>query len=427
MQVQTLTEQEDMQIEKIGIIQLVTRMLSLRTLPHIVAVALLSSVLMLFVNSNEEFVAMSFISLALSYLFIGMLSNNDRVTNLITLDHESIMASPVKMTFMGFKITILPLALSALILIIMWNLLGGSENKWISPGLAMLFIGWSIGQAVSFRTGIVEWLKNGLGDAKLHTYREKLSIASQVIIVQGFALIIIWLGQIASGKETTFIDALISGIIFIIISIALQMLTLWLTRDERESAGAEKGLASFSFKWMIVAQLFITWHAFSAYRRYFMEPSTISTLIEEITLMAFTVLFAVWSLTTYTVGDGKRLVSEKAALPIAISFGYAYAGSVSMLAGTFGSLKEVILFGHLLTIATTIAIINSTLRKSRKTSGFIQKAKTVEISREDASDNEKTNPENDEESWQEQKDVDWEKGDDIGDGTNWENDIEVLD
>ena len=46
---------------------------------------------------------------------------------------------------------------------------------------------------------------------------------------------------------------------------------------------------------MIIAQLFITWHAFSVYRRIWMDPSEVSTIIEEGLLMAFTVIFAVWS------------------------------------------------------------------------------------------------------------------------------------
>ena len=71
-----------------------------------------------------------------------------------------------------------------------------------------------------------------------------------------------------------------------------------------------------------------------------MSPSDLSTIIEEGLLMAFTVIFAVWSLTTYTVRDGKRLISEHASLPLGISFGYAYAGSVAMLTGTFDNLER---------------------------------------------------------------------------------------
>ena len=96
----------------------------------------------------------------------------------------------------------------------------------------------------------------------------------------------------------SFEDSILCGFVFILVSVLLQAFTLWWTKDEREASGNEKGMAAFSFKWMIVAQLFITWHAFSIYRRTWMDPSDVSTLIEEGLLMAFTVIFAVWSLTT---------------------------------------------------------------------------------------------------------------------------------
>ena len=138
-------------------------------------------------------------------------------------------------------------------------------------------------------------------------------------------------------------------------------------------------MAGFSFKWMIVAQLFITWHAFSVYRRTWMEPSEWSTIIEEGLLMALTVIFAVWSLTTYTVRDGKRLISEDASLPLGISFGYAYAGSVAMLTGTFDNLKEVMIFGHILSICAMVLLLRPTLRTSRITSDLFATAKSVNI------------------------------------------------
>ena len=283
---------------------------------------------------------------------------------------------------------------------------------------------WSIAQAASFRTGMVEWLANGLGDAKLHTYQEKISTASQVIIVQSFAILIIWLGQtITQSEKLSLQDAIFGGIAFIVVSILLQSVTLWLTRDEREAAGGEKGMAGFSFKWMIVAQLFITWHAFSVYRRTWMEPSEWSTIIEEGLLMALTVIFAVWSLTTYTVRDGKRLISEDASLPLGISFGYAYAGSVAMLTGTFDNLKEVMIFGHILSICAMVLLLRPTLRTSRITSDLFASAKSVNIEMDENITNDepkdgKNTPEDEE--WQEDNEIDWDEGIDLAKGTEWE-------
>ena len=383
-----MSEEIETQFEQIGILQLIRDMMSPRTLPHIIMIALISTILLFLVNTHEVFVAMAFISMSVSYTILAALANKEIIQSLtkLPIDKKSDSKWFVRL-FFSFRITIVPILLAATLVGLMWSVLGGQSNQWISPMLASLFIVWSIAQAASFRTGMVEWLANGLGDAKLHTYREKTSTASQFVIVQVFAFIIIWIGQMATDAEQkNFQDALLGGFAFLVISVILQAITMWLTRDEREAAGNEKGLAGFSFKWMIVAQLFITWHAFSIYRRAQMNPSELSTLIEEGLLMAFTVIFAVWSLTTYTVRDGKRLISENASLPLGISFGYAYAGSVAMLTGTFESLREVMIFGHVLSICAMMLLLRPTLRASRITSGIFDTASKIAIESEDSED-----------------------------------------
>lgn len=368
-----------------------------------------------------------------------MLSNNSMIQSLTKLPEEKGDSQWIVRFLFSFRITIVPILMAAVIVGLLWSFTGGNDNGWISPALASLFIVWSIAQAASFRTGMVEWLANGLGDAKLHTYQEKISTASQVVVVQVFALVILWLGQIISQAEKmTLQDALLGGIAFIIVSVILQAITLWLTRSEREASGNEKGMAAFSFKWMIVAQLFITWHAFSIYRRTAMSPSDISTIIEEGLLMAFTVIFAVWSLTTYTVRDGKRLISEHAALPLGISFGYAYAGSVAMLTGTFDNLKEVMIFGHVLSICAMMLLLRPTLRTSRMTSEMFLNARNVDITmseetEEVESDQDEDSEDDDleteevsvDEEWQEDGEIDWEKGVDISEGTDWDEEESV--
>lgn len=430
-----MEEDSQQEFRQIGMLQLIRNMLSPRTLPHIIMIAVISSILLFLVSTQEVLVAMSFISLSVSYVFVAILSNNSMIQNLTKLPEEKGDSPWIVRFLFSFRITIVPILIAAVIVGVLWSFTGGSENDWISPSLASLFIVWSIAQAASFRTGMVEWLANGLGDAKLHTYQEKISTASQVVVVQVFALVILWLGQIISQAEKmTLQDALIGGIAFIVVSVILQSITLWLTRSEREASGNEKGMAAFSFKWMIVAQLFITWHAFSIYRRTAMSPSDLSTIIEEGLLMAFTVIFAVWSLTTYTVRDGKRLISEHASLPLGISFGYAYAGSVAMLTGTFDNLKEVMIFGHVLSICAMMLLLRPTLRTSRMTSEMFLNAQSVDISKQDDTEIEDTeqddqidgtNSDSKEddtgvEEWQEDVEIDWEKGVDISEDTNWD-------
>ena len=429
-----MSEETSEELAPIGILQLIGNMLSPRTLPHIIMIAVISSILLVMVGANEQFVAMSFISMAISYVIVAILSNIPTIQKITKLPEEKNNANVILRFIFSFRITFTPILLAVVILGCLWSLTGGNENGWISPVLASLFIVWSIAQAASFRAGIVEWLANGLGDAKLHTYKEKISTVSQVVVVQSFAIIVIWVGQVISeAEQMSFQDAILGGFLFVLASAALQGLTLWLTRDERETSGSEKGMAAFSFKWMIIAQIFITWHAFSIYRRVWMDPSDTSTIIEEGLLMALTVIFAVWSLTTYTVRDGKRLVSENAALPLAIAFGYAYAGSVTMLTGTFDNLKEVMIFGHVLSLFAMVLLMRPTLRVSRISSEMFTVAKNVDISKSENNDSEEENNTEDsedtedndsskDEEWQEDGEIDWEKGVDISEGTNWDED-----
>ncbi|MBA4695319.1 MAG: hypothetical protein H2066_05645 [Candidatus Poseidoniales archaeon] len=158
-----------------------------------------------------------------------------------------------------------------------------------------------------------------------------------------------------------------------------------------------------------------------------MDPSDFSTILEEGLLMAFTVIFAVWSLTSYTVRDGKRLISEDASLPLGISFGYAYAGSVAMLTGTFDSLREVLIFGHVLSICAMMLLLRPTLRTSRITSDMFATAKEVSIEKSDDEEKEveevKDNAEDEE--WQEDTEIDWKEGIDISKDADWSEDSDV--
>ena len=153
-----------------------------------------------------------------------------------------------------------------------------------------------------------------------------------------------------------------------------------------------------------------------------MDPTEISTILEEGFLMALSVIFAVWSLTTYTVRDGKRLVSENASLPLGISFGYAYAGSVAMLTGTFESLREVMIFGHVLTICTMILLMRPTLRASRVSTEILTRARAVDISTIDEEEPEITEDDEEileEDDWQENEKVDWDSKTGIEGDADW--------
>lgn len=416
-------EEIDEVVESIGMFELVRRMLSPKTLPHIILVAIVSAILMSITKSNQGLAAIMFLSFSISYGIIALMAKNSTIQKLTKLSGKNTDENTLLRIAKSFRICVVPVLIAGVLTGILWSLFN-ENNQWIVILLASLFIIWSIAQARSFRTGMVEWLSNGLGDAQLHTYREKLSTASLIIIVQLFAFIIIWVGQMVTSSESMTIgDAILGGIGFLVISVLIQLFSLWLTREERERAGNEKGLSGFSFKWMIISQLFITWHCFSLYRRKFLDPSMASTIIEESILMAFTVLFAVWALTNQTVKDKKRLIDENSALPLGISFGFAYAGSVAMLTGTFEHVNNVLASGHLIAVITTLFIVKSTLVSKRKSSDTMKIAKSIDISSKDDDveeevDEEENGDSDDEKS--EDDDVDWDNPESIGDEAEWE-------
>ena len=223
-----MSENVDAKFQQIGMFQLIKNMLSPRTLPHIAMIAILSTILLFLVRSQEVFVAISFISLAFSYLIVAALSNVEIVKNLTKLPEEKNDSKWLVRFLFSIRITVVPILIASVLVGLFWSISGGNDNIWISPVLASLFIVWSIAQAASFRTGMVEWLANGLGDAKLHTYQEKISTASQVIIVQSFAILIIWLGQtVTQSEKLSLQDAILGGIAFIVVSILLQSCLLY--------------------------------------------------------------------------------------------------------------------------------------------------------------------------------------------------------
>ena len=135
-------------------------------------IAIVSAILLAMVESNETVVAMAFISMSISYIVIALLSNSSVIQKITKLPETKKDANLITRFLLSFRITIVPILLAAVLLGLLWTSTGGDSNKWISPVLASLFIVWSIAQAASFRAGIVEWLANGLGDAKPHIQRE---------------------------------------------------------------------------------------------------------------------------------------------------------------------------------------------------------------------------------------------------------------
>ena len=416
---------------------LVATLLSPRTLPHVFLVSVLCAALHTMVKSGmKDYAAMGFIALGLGYLITALLSGRDWIYSHTCLPEQKGETGKIVRLLTNFRICIIPLAISALIFAILASVLKDDGVGILGTILAGLFVVWSVGQARSFRTGVNGWLSAGLTEAKLHSSRPLLSATIQIILIQITALLLIWLATFIDQKQgVSIFSALKEGWLFMLVSIATQVLMLWWTREQRSRAGEEKGLAVFSFKWMVIAQLFVTWHLLSIYRRGWMNPSEIATLVEEGILMIITVLLAIWALTSKSVKKENSVLNDRSALPMGIAFGYAYAGSVSMLTVTFSDIRGVMMLGHSLTVLTILMLIKPTLLTTMNTQPValdqtkpkIKEEEDTVVSSDDSTDSDDTLGEKEaqeesveDDSWQE-KSVDWEQPPDAIDcEVDWE-------
>ena len=119
-----MSDESGESFEQIGIIQLIKNMLSPRTLPHIIMIALISTIILFLVESQEVLVAMSFISLAVSYVLVAILSNSKIVQNLTKLPEQKGESQWLVRLFFSFRITIVPILIATIFVGLLWSFTG---------------------------------------------------------------------------------------------------------------------------------------------------------------------------------------------------------------------------------------------------------------------------------------------------------------
>ena len=124
------------------------------------------------------------------------------------------------------------------------------------------------------------------------------------------------------------------------------------SREVRLRASSRVDFHRFGGRWMFLSQLMITWHLLTVWRHQFITPATALLVAEEVALMAFTILMAIWGLTSRSFRSPLKLVTTKNALPMGLAFGYAYAGSVAMLTTVLQDVRNVMMAGHLVVALT---------------------------------------------------------------------------
>ncbi len=359
---------------KFGLWELISTLMDLKTLPHILLLLILSTILYALAQGPDSanlYSAIGFISLSFGYSLTAMSTRWDFAHKMVRVEGLASDSWFKSMLLRSLRAWTLPLLLSGLICFGLLQLVKGNENweTWIPLSLATLFLLWSIGQGLSFKSGTSSWLANGkkvLDD----TVRESsvIGISTWQILAVTTVAILIGYGYSSGFQGET--SEKLKWIGFIILAIIIQIAMIYWIKDTIIDVSATKGGARFATRWGVISQIFVTWHLASAWRRLIDEPSALTMIIEEFTLMILTVLLAIWSLASRDVNRGGKLFTSENALFWGLAFGFGYAGSIAMITNLSdslggGNLATTMAIGHLVTALTIIMIHSKTLRKHK--------------------------------------------------------------
>ena len=433
--------------QNVSMVKLVKTLLSTATMPHVVMIVIASTVFYLLagLNSLTVFSSMAFTSLAVAYAITALLSNNRVVKQMITLGEISSETDQylLKSTIKKFKICLFPLGVAVGVFFVINTLTGENgilpgSSDLIPTALGMLFILWSIIQGSSFS----QWASSNSAQ-NFQTVGKtgglKLSILTTILATIVFGLFLSTLFYQLNDFDRTLTDSLLASIPFIMTVVIVTGASLAYSRKLKILASMKPSLQHFSGKFSMICHLFITWHLLTIWRQNFLDPSSFQVFLEEIVLMIFTVLFAIWSMTSKSYKSNFRLITEDNALTWGLSFGYAYAGSVAMLTSFFDDIKTVMLIGHCLVVLTVLIMHKVTLSKIIGTDDYSIVVRRITSSQNEEIDenqgdilpenlqHESLSVDNASDVWQNDDDVDWEaeeSGPEI-DGLEWDETIDI--
>lgn len=359
---------------KFGLWELISTLMDLKTLPHIILLLILSTILYALAQGPDSanlYSAIGFISLSFGYSLTAMSTRWDFAHKMVRVEGLASDSWFKSMLLRSLRAWTLPLLLSGLICFGLLQLVKGNENweTWIPLSLATLFLLWSIGQGLSFKSGTSSWLANGkkvLDDSVRES--SLIGISTWQILAVTTVAILIGYGYSSGFQGET--SEKLKWIGFIILAIIIQIAMIYWIKDTIIDVSATKGGARFATRWGVISQIFVTWHLASAWRRIIDEPSALTMIIEEFTLMILTVLLAIWSLASRDVNRGGKLFTSENALFWGLAFGFGYAGSIAMITNLSdslggGNLATTMAIGHLVTALTIIMIHSKTLRKHK--------------------------------------------------------------
>tara|TARA_A100001037_G_scaffold306277_1_gene350360 strand:- start:2008 stop:3303 length:1296 start_codon:yes stop_codon:yes gene_type:complete len=355
--------------EKFGLGDLLSTLLDLKTLPHIILLMMLSSTLYAFaqIDSLLYFSAIGFISLSFGYAITATATRWDAIFNLVRVNEISSDSWIKSLIMRSIRSWSVPIIISSIIALIISIISSNNDSikDWVPFGLASLFLVWSIGQGSSFKSSTYAWISSStkITDSTAREGTLFGAIIGQLIGVVTFSIIIGY--GYSSGFEG---DNNFKWFGFVIISILLQIVLIFLHSGKLREITLTRGGATLANRWGLISQIFIIWHIASAWRRLIDDPSPITMILEEFVLMLLTVVLAIWALASRNVSKGGKLFTSDNALFWGLSFGFGYAGSIAMISnitnGIGGNnIATTMAIGHIITALTIIILYPIVINK----------------------------------------------------------------
>ena len=453
------TNLEQLQQEDGSILGLLRVLLSVSTLPHILLIVVLSSLLQLAaVNNLETTSAMGFVSLSGGYLLTGLFAGWPTVQGWIRLPEHGDDERSTPMRILGsFRICLFPLLMAVVVFATLVALIGeqgalGDFTSVLPLVLSSCFVVWAIVQGRGFGRWLssVSASKLPRGDARESGLSAFSTVASFVSVIT-VTFLLVYVFELVADSSTSLVKALSENIAFFAIVTVVFALSWRRSRGARLKASSRTDFHRFSNRWLALSQFMVTWHLLTVWRHEFITPGTAVLFIEEFILMMFTVLMAIWGLTSRSFRSPLKLVSTKNALPMGLAFGYAYAGSVAMLTTVLDDIQTVMMAGHLVVALTLLWMQPRVLRQTMGQTESVEHIKRVVeeagVAADDASINIQDSPEvsppevaeEDDSLVQSAQDseepvvddigneVDWKEPDVLASEVEWDDEIELLD
>lgn len=425
-----------------SIFGLLKTLLSTKTLPHIAALAVVSSFLYAVADGQAGLAAVGFASLAAGYTTTALLSNNERIRSWTQLQQWDENRPNIARRFLlSSRILAVPYLSAAGFAAGFLLLTSEGATDWLALGMAGLFVLWAVAQGRSFAA----W------GASMAAKKPRPSMPARGNGYGGLAVLLGAVLALGTGGVTAYaylrspthwsaVD-IVDLIAFTGIALGAFVLMNTLTWKLRAIAIKDKSLRRFHFRWSLLIHLFVTWHLLTVFRHAVMGTGTLEVYIEEIALMIFTVFMGIWSLTSRGIGSELKLLNKENALPWGLAFGYAYAGSVAMISAAVGDLKVVMALGHIIAAITGIMMHRTVLRNLLERHDTDKEVKRIveqvtpkgdlepQTSEHSESDSSEAKVPTNEEDWNGELAPEWEEAKDIGieAEVEWEDVINIDD